>query len=154
VFLVDDLPVLNEAFMISSGLSIAAGWYYIRRRRVDVHRRLMLAGTALAAAFFAGYALRTLLVGDTSFGGPAGLRPAYMGFLQAHSLLATVAAVLGVVTLRRALRGRFAQHRRIGPWTASLWFVTVATGLVVFMLLYVLFPPGPTTDLWRAVGAR
>lgn len=151
--LLDELPLLNEVFMISSGLCVACGWYFIRHQRVDLHRRLMLAATVLGAAFFLSYVLHTVLVGDTSFGGPATLRGAYLGFLQTHSLLATVAGVMGVITLRRALRGRFAAHRRIAPWTATLWFVAVVTGFAVFLLLYVVFPPGATTNLWRAIGA-
>ena len=75
----------------------------------------------------------------------------YLAFLQAHSLLATVAGILGVVTLRRALRRRFAAHRRLGPWTAGLWLGAAASGLVVFLLLYVIFPAGPSVGLLKAL---
>lgn len=145
------LPWLNEAFMLSSAACVAVGWYQIRRGRRDTHRRLMLTGVTLGALFFISYALHTLLVGDTSFGGPKIWQFPYMAFLQVHSVLATVAAVLGVITLRRALRGRFAQHRRIAPWTAVSWFVAAGMGLMVFLLLYVVFPPGPVHGLVRTI---
>jgi putative membrane protein len=145
------LPYGNEAFMIASALSVAAGWWAVRRRRLHLHRRLMLVGATLGALFFVSYAARTLVVGDTSFGGPAAWRAPYQAFLQAHSLLATVAGVFGVVTLRRAFLRRFRQHRRVAPWTAGLWLCAAATGLAVFLLLYVVFPPGATTNLFRAV---
>jgi putative membrane protein len=137
--------VLNEAFMIVSAVAVATGWYWIRRRQVARHRRWMLTGAACAVAFFLTYVGKTLFVGDTAFGGPARLAGVYQAFLQTHTILATVAAVLGIVTLRRAFRREFRRHRRIAPWTATTWLVTAATGLGVFLLLYVVFPPGPTS---------
>jgi putative membrane protein len=148
----EPLPLLNECFMIASAVLVAIGWRAIRRARRDTHRRLMLTASAFGLAFFISYALRTVLVGDTSFGGPAAWRIPYLVFLQIHTVLATVAGILGIVTLRRALRGRFDLHRRIAPWTAVLWLVAAGTGLMVYLMLYVVFPPGVTTNLWRAVG--
>jgi putative membrane protein len=144
------LPYFNEACILASAVAMALGWFQIRRRRVEAHRRLMLTGVVLAALFFVTYVAKTLLIGDTAFGGPERWRLPYQVFLQVHSVLATVAAILGIITLRAAYRENFSLHRRIGPWTASIWFITAASGLVVFLLLYIIFPPGPTTDLFRA----
>jgi putative membrane protein len=145
------LAYLNEAFMILSALCVALGWYHIRRGRRAVHRRFMLAGSYLAAAFFISYVLHTLLVGDTSFGGPAAWRIPYLTFLQIHTILATVAAVLGIITLTYALRSNFSKHRRVAPWTAVSWFIAATMGLGVFLMLYIVFPSGPTTNLFRAI---
>lgn len=145
-------PWLNEFFMIVSALLILTGWIYIRRGKKDTHKKLMLTGATFATAFFVSYVLRTLLVGDTTFAGPTILKGPYQVFLQAHATLATVAAVLGIITIRRALLGRFQLHRRIAPWTASVWLVAAASGLVVFLLLYVIYSPGATTNLFRAVS--
>lgn len=144
------LAYLNEAFMILSAVCMAFGWYFIRRRNVEVHRRFMLTGSTLAALFFLSYVAKTVIFGDTLFGGPARWQPSYQVFLQMHSVLATVAAIFGIVTLTFAFKGRFTRHRRVGPWTASIWFVTAATGLMVFILLYIAFPPGPTANVFRA----
>lgn len=145
------LAPLNEAFMIASALSLAAGWWAIRHRRVHLHRKLMVTGAFLGAAFFVSYVLKTLLVGDTTFGGPKPLSVPYQAFLQTHATLATIAGVLGVLTLRLALRRRFGRHRRIAPWTAVLWFVAAGSGLAVYLMLYVIFPPGPTTNIVKAI---
>ena len=145
------LAYFNEACMLLSALSVALGWYNIRRGRRAVHRRLMLTGAYLAAAFFVSYALHSLLIGDTSFGGPRAWTIPYLTFLQIHTILATVAAVLGITTLVYALRENFAKHRRIAPWTAVSWFIAAAMGLGVFLMLYVVFPPGPTTNMLRAI---
>lgn len=144
------LGAINQAFIVASAIVMGFGWYHIRKGNVDVHRRLMLTGSALAVLFFLSYVAKTIFVGDTTFGGPNSWRVGYQVFLQSHSILATVAAVLGIITLVLAFRQRFGRHRKIGPWTVSIWFVTAATGVTVFLLLYVVFPPGPTTNVLRA----
>jgi putative membrane protein len=62
-----------------------------------------------------------------------------------------VAGILGVLTLRRALRRRFTLPRRIAPWTAVLWLIAAASGLTVFILLYLAYPPGPTVNVIAAM---
>jgi putative membrane protein len=145
------LAYLNEAFMLLSALSVALGWRAIRRGRREVHRRYMLTASTLAVAFFLSYMLKSLLVGDTNFGGPKAWAVPYLVFLQVHTILATLTAVLGIVTLRYALRSRFGQHRRVAPWTATSWFVAAGMGLAVFLMLYIVFPPGATTNMLRAI---
>ena len=145
------LAPLNEAFMISSALALGAGWWAIRHRRVRLHRALMLTASSLGAAFFLSYVVKTFVVGDTTFGGPRHLLGAYQAFLQTHVTLATLAGAMGIVTLRLALRRRFRWHRRVAPWTAAGWLVAAASGLAVYLLLYVIFPPGPTTNILKAI---
>lgn len=145
------LAYINEFCMLASVAWIAVGWWRIKHHRVRAHRAAMLTGSAFAAAFFVTYVLKTLLVGDSTFGGPRSLNAAYLAFLQIHVTLATVAAVLGVITLRYAFRANFRRHRRWAPWTAGMWFVAAGTGLVVFLLLYVVYRPGTPTNVVRTI---
>ncbi|HVB08838.1 MAG TPA: DUF420 domain-containing protein [Bacillota bacterium] len=145
------LADLSEACMVASACCLIVGWRLIRRGRARAHRRWMLATTFCALGFFLTYVLHSVLLGDTAFGGPAFLRLPYQVFLQTHATLATVAGVLGVITLRRALRGRFSLHRRIAPWTAVLWLIAAGSGLAVFLLLYVIYSPGPTANVLRTM---
>lgn len=143
--------LVNEIFMIASSLCAAIGIVYIRKRATARHRFWMLTAASLGLCFFVSYVLGSLIVGDTAFGGPPDLAVAYQIFLLIHILLAIVAGVLGVVTIRAALQGRLAFHRRIAPWTATLWFIAAATGLLVYLLLFVIFAPGPTVNLFHAL---
>lgn len=140
------LPYLNEAFILSSAGFVIYGWYLIRHQQVEKHRKVMLTAATLGSLFFITYVVKTLFYGDTAFGGPLKYQLPYLTFLQIHTTLATVAAILGIITIRRALRARFKEHRRIAPWTASAWLITAASGLMVFLLLYIVFPPGPTSQ--------
>lgn len=137
--------LLNEVFMLSSATMVGFGWYHIKHKHIETHRKFMLTATVFGAAFFVSYLASTFLVGDTYFGGPSKYNFSYQTFLIIHILLATAAAVLGVITLRLALMARFNKHRKVAPWTATFWFVAAGTGLAVFLLLFVVFHPGPTT---------
>ncbi|WP_067623548.1 DUF420 domain-containing protein [Alicyclobacillus acidiphilus] len=141
------LSYINEACILISAVCFAIGWRQIRKNRVRVHRRWMLTGVVFAALFFIIYALKTFIIGDNEFGGPKSVRVFYYVFLQAHSILATVAAIMGIITLTYAARAKFGRHRKIGPWTVVTWFVTAATGLAVFILLYIAYTPGQAASL-------
>ncbi len=137
--------LINEIFMLASAGSIAVGWYYVRHHNIRAHRRMMLIGAAFGSAFFVSYVLSTFIIGDVLYGGPQKYATSYQTFLQIHVTLATIAAVLGFLTLRFAFRRRFGTHRKVAPWTATLWLVSAASGLAVFLLLFVIFPSGAST---------
>jgi len=54
-------------------------------------------------------------------------------------LAAAIVPLVGV-TLYRALRGRFALHRRIARITLPLWLYVSVTGVLVYLMLYHLYP--------------
>ena len=57
--------------------------------------------------------------------------------LQAAGVLAVVGeAPLALVTLTRALRGRFPLHKRIARWTLPIWLYVSVSGVVVYLMLY------------------
>jgi uncharacterized membrane protein YozB (DUF420 family) len=45
-----------------------------------------------------------------------------------------------IVTLARALRRRFDTHKKIARWTWPLWMYVSVTGVVIYFLLYQIFP--------------
>lgn len=148
------LPYINEGLILLSALSVALGWWFIKKNRVQLHKWFMNLGVVFAALFFIGYASKTFLVGSTSFNGDSFLRAPYQFFLTVHSIIATIAAVLGLMALRYVYKRRFSNHAKIGRITAPLWFVTAGTGLVVFLMLYVIFPPGPNVQVFQFAFLR
>jgi putative membrane protein len=145
------LPTISTAFIVISAIFVAFGWAHIRRGNRETHQKLMITGAIFALAFFLIYASRTVLVGNTSFGGPEQLKLAYHLFLFFHIVLAMLAAVFGLVTLTLAFRRSFSRHRKIGRWTAVIWLLTAPTGVVVYVLLYVLYPGGTTKPMIDAI---
>jgi len=55
-------------------------------------------------------------------------------------VLAAAVVPLVLVTLYRALRERFEAHKRIARWTLPVWLYVSVTGVVVYWMLYHLYP--------------
>ncbi|MFE5322655.1 DUF420 domain-containing protein [Paenibacillus sp. NPDC056579] len=145
------LPTISTSFIVISAIFVAFGWAQILKGNRKGHEKLMLWGAGFALAFFLIYASRTIFVGNTTFGGPESLKLAYHIFLFFHITLATVAGVFGIVTLLHAFNKRFAKHKKIGRWTAVMWLLTAPTGVVVYVLLYIMYPGGDTKPMIDAI---
>lgn len=145
------LPALSTSMIVISAIMVALGWADIRAKRMEQHMKKMVAGAIFAILFFLVYAARTVIVGNTAFGGPDSVKPYYFGFLIFHILLALVSAVLGIITLVLAYKKNFAVHRKIGPKTAVCWFFTAITGVTVYLLLYIVYTPGPTKNVFHII---
>ena len=48
---------------------------------------------------------------------------------------------LVLMTLYRALRERFPQHKKIARWALPLWLYVSVTGVLVYLMLYHLYRP-------------
>lgn len=145
------LPMISTVCIVISAVLMAIGWYFIRHGKRKVHMRYMVAAALFALTFFILYSSRTMLIGNTPFGGPEHVKIYYTIFLIFHIILSTTGAVFGVVTLTLAFRRNYSRHRKVGPWTAIIWFCTAATGVIVYVLLYVLYPHETTTSLFDAI---
>jgi len=144
------LPIFTTSFIMTSAILVAIGWGLIIRGKREKHKKVMLTAAGFALAFFILYMTRTVVSGNLAFGGPDYMRIPYLIFLWTHIILSTTSGVFGIVTITLALREKFAKHRRIGPWTAVMWFITAITGLAVYILLYVMYP-GEVGSVWDAV---
>ncbi len=141
------LPTISTSFIVLSAILVAIGWRFIVTKNRAAHERTMVWAAIAAVIFFIIYVSRTIFVGNTSFGGPEALKLPYQIFLFSHIILALVAAILGLVTLYRAWKKQFEKHRKLGPTTAVVWFVTAITGVTVYVLLYILYPGGKTVSV-------
>jgi len=147
----DILPAVCTALIVISAVLVAVGWRLIRLGKRDAHQKVMFTAAIFALLFFVLYLVRTLFVGNTAWGGPESLRTVYLLFLLFHIVLATVAAVFGITTLALAWRKRFVRHRKWGRTTSVTWFVTAFTGVMVYLLLYVMYPGGHTKPVLEAI---
>ncbi|WP_246056018.1 DUF420 domain-containing protein [Alteribacter natronophilus] len=145
------LPFVSTIFIGASALFVAAGWYLVAKRKIEAHKKAMFWAAVLAVIFFITYLSKTFFIGSTAFGGPEDVRLYYTVFLLFHITLATVAAVMGIWTLVTGYKNKLHVHRRLGPVTSVVWFISASSGIMVYLLLYVIYPPGETTNVWRAI---
>ena len=133
---VSDLPALNAALNGTAGVLLFAGWLMIRRGRIAAHRRCMLAAFTASSLFLVSYVVYHAQTGSRPFTGQGPVRALYFTILISHVLLAAAIVPLALVTLSRALRGDFIQHRRIARWTFPIWMYVSVTGVVIYWMLY------------------
>ena len=141
-----DLPVVNASLNGLSALFLGGGYYFIRRKNQLAHRNCMVAAFFTSVLFlicyltYHGYLAYYLHRGPTRFLDPAWFRPIYLTILLTHTVLAMVIVPLVIITLSRALKARFKQHRAIARWTWPLWMYVSVTGVLIYLLLYQIFP--------------
>ena len=135
------LPHLNAALNATSFVLLVAALYQIRRGNVRLHRRLMLSALTVSGLFLVSYVTYHAQYGSVRFTGQGPVRAVYFFILVTHVILAAVIVPLVGITLRRALTGDFARHRRIARWTYPIWLYVSVTGVVVYLMLYHLYRP-------------
>jgi protein SCO1/2/putative membrane protein len=139
-----DLPALNAVLNGTCAVLLALGFVAIRGRWVRTHKALMLSAFAVSVAFLACYLYYhfAVLGGEpTRFSGEGPIRPLYFAVLLSHTVLAAVVAPLAILVTFLGLSGRLARHVAIARVTLPLWLYVSVTGVVVYWLLYHLYPP-------------
>jgi putative membrane protein len=144
-------PTVSTSFITLSAILVAIGWRLILLKKREAHEKVMVTAAIAALLFFIIYVSRTIFVGNTSWGGPEDLKMVYLVFLLFHIVLAIVAAVFGLTTLTLAYRKSFNKHRVWGRSTAVIWLFTAATGITVYVLLYLCYPGGHTKPVLDAI---
>jgi uncharacterized membrane protein YozB (DUF420 family) len=131
-----DLPALNATLNGSSAALLLWGYVNIRAGKRDVHRRIMLAAFGVSILFLISYLVYHAQVGSVKYQGTGWTRPIYFAILISHTILAAVVPVLASITLYRAWKGRFAEHRKLARIALPIWLYVNVTGVVIYVMLY------------------
>ena len=144
--LVEILPHMNAALNALATLLLVIGYVQIKRRQEAAHKWTMLACFGVSAVFLACYLTYHFNIpgGSKRFPSypPALVRYGYYALLLSHVLLAAAVPFLAVITIWLGLANRRVAHRKIGWWTFPIWLYVSITGVLVYLLLYQLYPPG------------
>jgi uncharacterized membrane protein YozB (DUF420 family) len=135
-----DLPAVNASLNALSAVFLLFGFRFIRRKNVPAHRLCMLAAVVTSTLFLVCYVTYHAKVGGTVFKDPPWFRWIYIPLLISHVVLAMAIVPMVIITLSRALRQRFDKHKRIARWTWPLWMYVSVTGVLIYFLLYHIFP--------------
>jgi len=132
----DALPAINATLNAVSGVLLLIAYGFIRARRIEQHRRVMIAAFATSSLFLVSYLVYHSQVGSVRFTRQGFVRPLYFTILITHVTLAAVVLPMAIVTLSRGLKARYTQHRAIARWTFPIWLYVSVTGVLVYILLY------------------
>lgn len=130
------LPTVNAVLNGTAAVLLARGWYLILHRRIEEHRKTMLAAFAVSSLFLACYLFYHAQVGSVRFQHQGPIRVVYFTILLTHTVLAAAVAPMAIVTLFRANKGRFEKHRKLARITMPIWMYVSVTGVIVYLMLY------------------
>ncbi|MCG3162356.1 MAG: hypothetical protein JMDDDDMK_03606 [Acidobacteria bacterium] len=139
---ISQLPALNAVLNSISAILLITGYFYIRQKNIKAHRACMISAFVTSTLFLISYLTYHFSkdLGPTRFQGVGIVRPVYFFILITHTVLAVVIVPMVFVTFSRALKERFDRHRKIARWTLPIWLYVSVTGVIVYLMLYQIYP--------------
>lgn len=141
-----DLPAVNACLNTASTILLTIGYIQIKKGNKEMHRNCMVGALITSAAFLACYLTyhemmrRETGEGHTRFVDPAWFRPIYLGILFTHLIAAIAIVPMVIMTVWHAAKGNFEKHKKIARWTWPTWMYVSVTGVLIYFLLYRIFP--------------
>ena len=137
----EHLAAFNAIMNGLSGMLLVLGFLYIRNLRIRAHATCMVAALCTSAIFLVSYLYSQWMFKDrSSHLDPGLLRTFYFILLASHVILAAGMLPPIAITVWRAYKRQFPEHRKIARWTIWIWLYVSVTGVVVYVMLYHVFP--------------
>jgi uncharacterized membrane protein YozB (DUF420 family) len=151
---------VNALLNATAMVLLLVGFWLIKRGRLVAHKRTMLAAFCVSAAFLACYVWYHAQVGSVKFTHTGPIRYVYWAILASHVILAASVPFLALRQIYLGLRALGSsrqitdqadqdqaaasyreKHIRLARWTFPIWLYVSVTGVVVYVMLYHLWPP-------------
>ena len=134
------LATLNAVLNSIAAVLLVVGWVTIARGNWKAHRAAMVAAFAVSAIFLVSYLTYHAIAGSVPFRGQGPVRIVYFAILISHVILAAAVPLLALRMFFLAWKQRWDAHRRLGRITLPIWLYVSVTGVVIYAMLYHLFP--------------
>jgi uncharacterized membrane protein YozB (DUF420 family) len=151
---------VNAALNSLTTVLLIVGLAFIKSGRVEAHKRTMIAAFGVSVVFLACYLWYHYQVGSVRFTHPGAARYIYLAILASHVLLAITVPFLAIRQMYLGFRAigcsdsertqpeKMAamneyrhKHLRLAKWTFPIWLYVSLTGVIVYVMLYHLWPP-------------
>jgi putative membrane protein len=151
---------VNASLNALATLLLIVGFIFIKKGRIEAHKRTMLTAFAVSAAFLACYLWYHYQVQHVKFTHPGAVRYVYYVILASHVVLAITVPFLAIRQIYLGFRalgccGKTSdqaqqrhemsvyreKHIRLSQFTFPIWLYVSITGVVVYAMLYHLWPP-------------
>jgi uncharacterized membrane protein YozB (DUF420 family) len=151
---------VNATLNAVATVLLIIGFWLIKRGRVEAHKRTMLTAFGVSAAFLACYLWYHYQAGHVKFTHTGPVAYVYYTVLASHVLLAITVPFLAIRQIYLGFRALGccppaghqaeqltiaadyrAKHIRLARWTYPIWLYVSFTGVMVYVMLYHLWPP-------------
>jgi uncharacterized membrane protein YozB (DUF420 family) len=145
--LLQTLPHVNASLNALATVLLVLGLVQIKRRRETAHKWTMIACFGVSCAFLACYLVYHYLkhlAGSSGTPFPAYPGAAVRGFyytvLISHIVLAAAVPFLAIGSIVLGLKDWRRAHARLSKWTFPIWLYVSVTGVLVYLMLYQIYP--------------
>jgi uncharacterized membrane protein YozB (DUF420 family) len=151
---------VNASLNVIATVLLLIGLWLIKRGRIEAHKRTMMSAFCVSVAFLCCYVWYHYRVQHVEFTYPGVARYVYYAVLATHVPLAALVPPLAICQIYLGLRalgccpspgdeaGQRAiaaayrrRHIRLARWTFPIWLYVSMTGVIVYVMLYHLWPP-------------
>ena len=133
------LPTINAVLNGGAAVLLLVGRVAIANGKSKGHQRLMLGALAMSAAFLSCYLYYHFVFhGLTRYQGQGVMRAVYFFILLTHTPLAAIMPPFIGLAVWHAVQGRLDKHTRITRWLWPVWMYVSVTGVLIYVLLYLL----------------
>ena len=129
------LPAINALLNGTTFIVLLFSFYFIRRKKISIHRKLNITASILSVFFLIFYVTFHSFGVETRFPIDNSLRPLYLFILSTHIILAAIVLPLVLLSLYRGLTMQVARHRKIARWAYPIWLYVTLTGVIVYLMI-------------------
>lgn len=129
------LPHINGIINSVTSILLLAGFYFIRQKNVEAHKRTMLVAFTLGSLFLVSYVLYHLTNESTPFGGEGWVRPVYYFLLISHIVLSIVVVWFVLRAVYFALTSQILKHKQTVKYAYPIWLYVSITGVIVYLMI-------------------
>jgi uncharacterized membrane protein YozB (DUF420 family) len=163
IFAAHPIVHVNAALNTLAVILLLIGLYFIKRGRIEAHKRTMMSAFLVSVVFLGCYLWYHVMVlrgQHVRFTQPGTVRYVYYAILLSHILLAATVPFLAIRQIYLGFRALGCcgknvspaeqtaiaityreKHIRLARWTFPIWLYVSVTGVIVYVMLYHLWPP-------------
>ncbi len=119
---------------------LAAGLFFVKTGRIELHRYAMSTAVALGVLFLVSYVTYHMSNPSNKFAGEGVVKGLYLFILLSHILLSLIVLPLVLRAFYFAVTGQFIRHKKIARFAYPVWLYVAVSGVTVYLMNYQLYP--------------
>lgn len=129
------LPAVNAILNSCTAIALLVAYYFIRKKQIERHRRMIYIAMSLSFVFLLCYVLYHFTTPETLYCFNDWTRTLYFAVLISHIVLAAVILPFVLFTFIRGFTGQYARHRKMARWVFPIWLYVAISGPIVYLML-------------------
>ncbi len=121
-------------------VALVLGLVFIKLKKISLHQAMMTISFGLGGIFLVCYVIYHLTNPANKFNGEGFIRYVYFFTLITHIGFSFVVLPLVLRAMFYAATRQFAAHKKIVRFAYPIWLYVSATGVMVYLFVYHLFP--------------